>query len=91
MNDAKGVWYKAWGAPKSVLNNRSLGINVKKCRYDGVIVLTALYGEEARCMRSTKRLKVNILKLKYLRSLVGVSRMARVRNEEEHMRERECV
>ena len=33
-------------------------------------------------MRSAKRWKVNVLEMKCLRSLVGVSRMDRVRNEE---------
>ena len=33
-------------------------------------------------MRSSKRRKVNILEMKRLRSLVGLSRMDRVRNEE---------
>ena len=33
-------------------------------------------------MRSDERRKVNILEMKCLRSLVGVSRMDRVRNEE---------
>ena len=39
--------YRAWEAPKSVLNNRGLGINAKKCLYEEVIVQTALYGAEA--------------------------------------------
>ena len=45
-------------------------------------------------MRSAERRKVNILEMKCLRSLVGVSRMDRVRNEEVRMRagtERELV
>ena len=33
-------------------------------------------------MRSAERMKVNILEMKCFRSLVGVSRMHRVRNEE---------
>ena len=33
-------------------------------------------------MRSAERRKVNVLQMKCLRSLVGVSRMDRVRNEE---------
>ena len=33
-------------------------------------------------MRSAKRRKVNVIEMKCLRSLVGVSRMDRVRNEE---------
>ena len=37
-------------------------------------------------MRSAERRKVNVLELKCLRSLVGVSRMDRVRNVEVRMR-----
>ena len=37
-------------------------------------------------MRSTKRKKENVLEMKCLRSLVGVSRMDRVGNEEVHRR-----
>ena len=59
-----------------------MGIKAKKCLYDGVIVPTALYGAEAWGMRSPERRKVNVLEMKCLRSLVGVSRMDRVRNEE---------
>ena len=73
--------YRAWGALKSVLSNRGLGIKAKKCLYEGVIVPTALYGAKAWGMRSAERRKVNVLEMKCLRSLVGVSRMDRVRNE----------
>ena len=54
--------------------------------YEGVIVPTALYGAEAWGMRSAERRKVNVLEMNCLRSLVGVSRMDRVRNEEVHTR-----
>ena len=74
--------YRAWEALKSVLSNRGLGIKAKKCLYEGVIVPTALYGAEAWGMRSAARRKVNVLEMKCLRSLIGVSRMDRVRNEE---------
>ena len=74
--------YRAWGVLKSVLRNRGLGIKTKKCLYEGVIVPTALHGSEAWGMRSAERRKVNVLEMKCLRSLVGVSRMDRVRNEE---------
>ena len=82
MEDVKGMWYRAWGALKSVLSNRGLGIKAKKCLYEGVIVPMALYAAEAWVMRSAERRKVNVLEMKCLRSLVGVSRMDRVRNEE---------
>ena len=74
--------YRAWGALKSVLSNRGLGKKAKKCLHEGVIVQTALYVAEAWGMRSAERRKVNVLEIKCLRSLVGVSRMDRVRNEE---------
>ena len=76
--------YRVWGALKSVLSNSGLGINAKKCLhvYEGVIVPTPLYGAEAWGMRNAERRKVNVLEMKCLRSLVGVSRMGRVRNEE---------
>ena len=41
-----------------------------------------LYGAEAWGMRSAERIKVTDLEMKCLRSLVGVSRMDRVTNEE---------
>ena len=43
-----------------------------------LIVPTALYGAEAWGMRSAERRKVNVLEMKCLRSLGGVSRMDRV-------------
>ena len=41
-----------------------------------------MYGAEAWGMGSAERRKVNVIEMKCLRSLVGVSRMDRVRNEE---------
>ena len=70
------------GSAESVLSNRGLGIKAKKCLYEGVIVPTELYGAEAWGMRGAERRKVNVLEMKCLRSLVGVSRMDRVKNEE---------
>ena len=74
--------YRAWGALKSVLSNRGLGIKAKTCLYEGVIVPPALYGAEVWGIRSAGRRKVNVLEMKCLKSLVGDSRMDRVRNEE---------
>ena len=63
---------RAWGALKSMLSNRGLWTNVKKCLYEGVIVRTAMYGAEAWGMRSAEIRKVDVLEIKCLRSLVGV-------------------
>ena len=74
--------YRAWRALKSILSNRGLGIKAKKCPYEGVIVPTALNGAEEWGKRSAEKMEVSVLEMKCLRSLVGVSRMDRVRNEE---------
>ena len=74
--------YRACGVLKSFLSNRILGLTAKKCLYEGVIVPTTLYGAEAWGMRSAESRKVNVLEMKCLRNLVGVSRTDRVRNEE---------
>ena len=86
--------YRACGALKSVLNNRGLGINAKKCLYGGIIVPTELYEADGWSMRSAQRRKVNVLEMKCLRNLVVVSRMDRGRNGEVYRRvgiERELV
>ena len=36
--------YRTWGTLKSLLSNRGLGIKIKKCLYEEVIVPTAFYG-----------------------------------------------
>ena len=75
--------YRAWGVLKSVLSNRGLAIKAKKCLCEGVIIVpTALDGAEAWGMRSGESRKVNVLEMKCLRSLIEVSRMDMVRNEE---------
>ena len=45
------------------------------CQFEGVILLTALYGAEARGMRNAERRKVNVLEMKCLRSFMEVSRV----------------
>ena len=64
--------YRAWGELKSVLSYRGLEIKAKKCLYKGVIIPTALYRADSWGMRSERR-KVNVLQMKCLRSLAGVS------------------
>ena len=59
-----------------------MGIEAKKCPYEGVIVPTTLYGAEAWGMRSAERRKVNVLEMQCLRSFVAVPRMDRVKKEE---------
>ena len=73
--------WKAWGALKSVMSKRGLGNKAKKCLYEGVIVPTALYRAEAWGKKSVQRKNVNVLEMKCLGTLVGVSRMDGIERE----------
>ena len=69
------------GALKGVMKNRGLGMNVKKVLYEKVIVPIVMYGSESWGMKVTERQKLNVFEMKCLRSMTGVSRLDRVRNE----------
>ena len=72
---------KVLGALKGVMKSRGLGMNVKKVLYEKVVVLTVMYGSESGGMKVTERQKLNVFEMKCLRSMTGVSRLDRVRNE----------
>ena len=72
---------KVLGALKGVMENRGLGMNVKKVLYEKVAVPTVMYGSESWGMKVTERQKLNVFEMKCLRSMTGVSRLDRVRNE----------
>ena len=72
---------KVLGALKGVMKNRGLGMNVKKVLYEKVAVPTVMYGSESWGMKVTERQKLNVFEMKCLRSMIGVSRLDRVRNE----------
>ena len=73
--------YRAWVALKCAEQSRN-GDKGQKCLYEGVIVRATSYEAEARRLRSAERRKLNVLEMKSLRSLVGASRMDKVRNNE---------
>ena len=72
---------KMLGALKGVMKSRGLGMNVKKVLYEKVIVPTVTYGSECWGMKVSERKKLNVFEMRCLRSMAGVSRMDRVRNE----------
>jgi len=71
---------KVLGAVNRVFNNRKVGLNVKKCVYERVIVPTVLYGAETWGLREIERKKLNVFEMKCLRSMIGVTRRDRLRN-----------
>ena len=72
---------KVLGALKGVMKNRGLGMNVKKVLDEKVDVLIIVCGSESWCMKVTERQKLNLLEMKCLKSMTGVSQLDRVRNE----------
>ena len=72
---------KVLGALKRVMKNRGLVMNVKKVLYEKVVVPPVMYGSESWGMKVTERQKLNVFEMKCLRTMTGVSRLARVRNE----------
>ena len=49
--------------------------------YEKVVVPTVMYGSESWGMKVTERQKLNVFEMKCPRSITGVSRLDRVRNE----------
>ncbi len=60
----------------------SLGMSAKRRLYEGVVVPTVLYGAETWNMGAAERKRLNIMEMRCLRNMCGVTRMDRVRNEE---------
>ena len=80
-SQVENPWCEVLGAMKGVMNCRGLGMNVKKVLYEKVIVPTVTYGSECWGMKVSERRKLNVFEMRCLRSMAGVSRMDRVRNE----------
>ena len=72
---------KVLGALEGVMKNRGLEINIKKVLYEKVVVPTVMYGSESWGTKVTERQKLNVFKMKCLRSMTGVFRLDRVKNE----------
>ena len=70
------------GGMKRVWNSRYLGMKAKRLLYEGVVVPTALYAAETWGLRAAERRRLDVMEMRCLRSMCGVSRMDRLRNEE---------
>ena len=73
---------KVLGGMHQVFRNRALGMNAKKRLYEGLVVPTALYGAETWNMGVAERKGLNVMEMRCLRSMCGVTRYDRVRNED---------
>ncbi len=60
---------------------RSLGMNAKRRLYEGIVVPTALRGAETQNIGAAEK-RLNVMEIRCLRSICGVTGMDRVRKEE---------
>ena len=73
---------KVMGGMKKVWKNRDLGIGVKRGLYESVVVPTPLYAAETWGMKTADRQRLDVQKMRCVRSMCGVTRWDRLRNEE---------
>ena len=76
-----GEGMKMFGAMKRMWSGRSVTVRVKEL-YERIIEPTVIYGSEAWGMKVRERDKLDVVEIKCLRSMRGVSRMDRGRNED---------
>ena len=77
-----GEGMKTFGAMKRVWSARSVTLNVKRELYERIVVPTVMYGSESWGMRVEERKRLDVAEMRCLRSMCGVTRWDRLRNEE---------
>ena len=73
---------KVQGGLKEMFKCKTLRMDAKRKLYEGIAVPTALYGAETWNMSVKDRRKLNVMEMRCLRSMCGVTRRDRIRNEE---------
>ena len=73
---------KVSGAMNRIWKARSLSINVKRMMYERIVVPTVLYGAETWSLNVREKKRLNVMEMKCLRNICGVTIRDRIRNEE---------
>ncbi len=60
---------KVCGGMKRVFKCKSLGMSAERRLYEGVVVPTVLYGAETCNMGAAERKRLNVMEMRYLRSV----------------------
>ncbi len=73
---------KVCGGMKRVFKCRSLGMSAKRRLYKGAVVPTVLHEAEAWNMGAAERRRLNVMEMRCLRIMCGITQMDQVRNDE---------
>ena len=65
-----------------VWKNRNVSMEIKRGMYEGIVVPTVLYGNEAWVLENKVKNRMNVTEMSCLKRMRGVTRRDRVRNEE---------
>ena len=77
-----------FGAMKRLWNVRTVNVRAKRELYESLVLKTVMYGLEAWGLRVEVESKLDVMEMRCLRSMCGVTRMDRLRYEV--VRERAC-
>ena len=56
-------------------------MGVKRMMYERIVVPTMVYGAETWCLNAREKRRLNVLEIKCLRKMCGVTVMGRIRND----------
>ena len=73
---------KVFGAVRKVWEGKRMSVKAKMGMYKSIVVPTVLYGCEAWNLNKSERKRVDVMEMKCLRSVCGVKRIDRVRNDD---------
>ena len=76
-----GEGMRTFGAMKRLFNVRIVYVEAKSELYKRVVVPTVMYGSGAWGLRVEERRKLDVMEMRCLRSMCGMTRMDRLRNE----------
>ena len=72
---------KVGGALRAVWRNKKMSVKAMKGMYEAIVVPTVLYGSEAWVLNARDVSRVEAVEMRCLRSMCGVTKYDRVRNE----------
>ena len=73
---------KVGGALKSVWKVRSVSMGVKRKMYNSIVIPTVMYGAECWAVKAAESRRMDVFEMNCLRSMCGVTRLDRERNED---------